>query len=95
MTQGLRFAPAWAINCQPFRLQRTFCEPRMMLRPERLTLDSPGRSEAEAWVKSTKIRSPERAAHLLLKLTPLGTFTTLVVSLFNRTHFIFMAGRIT
>ena len=36
-----------------------------MLRPERLTLDSPGSSEAEAWVKSVRQRSPERAAHLL------------------------------
>ena len=25
---GLRFAPAWAVKCQPFRLQSTFCEPK-------------------------------------------------------------------
>ena len=35
------------------------------LKPERLTLDSPGSSEAEAWVKSTRLLSPARAAHLL------------------------------
>ena len=57
---GLRFAPTWAMGCQPFGLQSALCElqnnsqslkeGKLFPKPERLACYSPGRSEAEAWV---------------------------------------------